>query len=89
MALGAEARQVAATVLREALVIAGMGVAIGTLAALALTRVLRGLLFQVEPTDPATFAAGCAALVAVAAAAAWLPARSATKVDPVGAMREG
>ena len=89
MALGAEPRQVARVVVRDALVIALVGVALGALAALVLSRGLQSLLFQVEPSDPATFVGACAVLLALAAASAWLPARSATRVDPVGAMREG
>jgi putative ABC transport system permease protein len=89
MALGAEPRQVAGRVVRDALVIAAAGVVVGAAGAFAGTRALRSLLFQVEPTDPATFTLACALLLAVAALAAWWPARSATRVDPVAAMREG
>lgn len=89
MALGAEPGRVARRVVRDALTIAGVGVTLGAAAALALTRVLRSLLFQVEPTDPAVFAVAIAALLAVAAGAAWLPARNATKVRAAEVLAEG
>jgi putative ABC transport system permease protein len=65
----------------------GIGVAVGLIAALWLTRFLRTLLFEISPTDPATLAVVCAFLLAVAAFACWLPARRASRVDPVVALR--
>jgi putative ABC transport system permease protein len=87
VALGATRRQVARLVVRDALVMAGLGVLVGLAAAAALTSVLRSLLFGVQPGDPATYLAVAAILLAVALAAAWLPARRATSVDPVVALR--
>jgi ABC-type antimicrobial peptide transport system permease subunit len=71
----------------EGLALALAGVIIGLVGALALTRVLRGLLFVVGTTDPATFGAVCALLVSIAALACYLPARSASRVDPLTALR--
>ena len=87
MALGAQPRNIARPILREALLLAAGGLAVGVPAALALTRLIRGQLYGVSPTDPATLLAGAVLLLAVAALAAWLPARRATKVDPVEALR--
>jgi putative ABC transport system permease protein len=87
MALGALPRDVLAMVLRQGLVLAAAGLALGSLAALALTRVLSGLLFEVDPLDPAAAASVAALLAAVVAVASWLPARRATRVDPLAALR--
>jgi putative ABC transport system permease protein len=78
---------VLATVLREGLKLAAVGMGIGLAGALALTRVLRTLLFDVSPTDPVTFASIGAALAAVALVASYIPARRATRVDPMVALR--
>ncbi|HXT30120.1 MAG TPA: hypothetical protein VN716_12590, partial [Vicinamibacterales bacterium] len=64
-----------------------LGAAIGIAAALALSRVLRTLLFGVTPWDPVSFAVVTAFLVAVAVAACWLPARSAMRIEPAVALR--
>ena len=88
MALGASPAEVLRSVLGEGLALSGAGIAIGLAAALALSRVLAKLLFGVTATDPATFAAVAALLLAVAAMASWLPARRAMRVDPVLALRE-
>ena len=87
MALGADAGRVARTVVQRALGLALPGLAIGVLGALALTRVLARLLFEVKPNDPATLAAVTFLLGAVALAAAWIPARRAARVDPQIALR--
>ena len=87
MALGAQPRNIARPILREALLLAAGGLAVGVPAALALTRLIRGQLYGVSPTDPATLLAGAVLLLAVAALAAWLPARRAARVDPMTALR--
>jgi len=82
---------VAGTVNRRAevagLILAGAGVVIGVLGALVMSRFLAGLLFEVTPFDTVTFAATCASLTLVALAAAWIPARRATRVEPTTALR--
>jgi ABC-type lipoprotein release transport system permease subunit len=62
-------------------------VVVGVAAALATTRLLQSLLFEVQPTDPATLIAVAVGLVLLAAVASWLPARRAMRVDPVEALR--
>jgi ABC-type lipoprotein release transport system permease subunit len=64
-----------------------IGAAIGVLGAAAVTRTLRGLLFDVEPLDPATFGATLLLLSAVTLAACWLPARRPTRADPLDTLR--
>jgi uncharacterized protein (DUF433 family) len=83
IALGARGRAVVGEVVRAASRPAVAGLAIGLLAALALTQALRGLLFGLGPTDPATFALSAAVLLAAALLADWLPARRAAGADPV------
>jgi ABC-type lipoprotein release transport system permease subunit len=68
--------------------LAGSGVALGLCAALALTRVLRGQLYGVSPSDPPTYAALAAFMLAVALLATWIPTRRAARVDPLSALRE-
>jgi putative ABC transport system permease protein len=87
IALGAQNRDVLSMVVRHGAVLAGLGLAVGLAGALALTRLLAGLLFQVSPTDPPTFAIGVVVLTCVAVLAAALPARRAARVDPVVALR--
>ncbi len=87
IALGAGSRNVLKMVLNEGLRLALIGVVLGLAASFALTRLIRGLLFGVKPTDPATFALVTVALLAVALAACWIPAHRATRVDPIIALR--
>jgi putative ABC transport system permease protein len=87
MALGAEARHVLLTVVREGAVLAAAGLALGTGLALVLTRFLRGMLFEVSATDPLTFALAAGVLGGTALLASYLPARRATRLDPMIAIR--
>ena len=87
MALGAQSRDVLRQVLWEGMKLALAGLAIGIIAALALTRVLAALLFEVRATDPVTFVMVSSLLACVALAACYLPARRATRVDPLVALR--
>jgi putative ABC transport system permease protein len=87
MALGAVAGEVVRMILRRTLVLVLPGVVIGTAGALLLTRVLTRFLFGVTATDPATFAGVATLLVAVALVAAFVPARRASRVDPLVALR--
>ena len=88
LALGARASQVTGVVVREALALAGIAVIVGLAAALGLTRVLSGLLYEVSPRDPVTFATVALIVAAVAVAAAWIPARRATRIDPAMTIRD-
>jgi putative ABC transport system permease protein len=87
MALGAQAGDVRTMVLREAGISVLIGAGLGLAGALAITRVLSGLLFGVTATDPLTFGVVIAVLVVTALAASWVPALRATRVDPMQAMR--
>ena len=87
MALGARRTTVRLMVLREAMSAVVPGVVLGVLGAAALSRFLRSMLYGVRETDPLTFAAVAALLLAVAVAASWIPARRATRVDPLVAIR--
>jgi len=87
MALGADRGDVLVMVCKQGLRLAGIGLAIGLLLALAVTRVMSSVLFGVSPTDPATFAAIVVLLALVALLACYIPARRATKVDPMVALR--
>jgi ABC-type antimicrobial peptide transport system permease subunit len=74
-------------VVRQGLLLASTGVVIGLLAAFAATRVMAGLLFEVSTTDPWTFAAVAALVIGVALLASYIPARRASRVDPLVALR--
>ncbi len=87
MALGARPRDVAWTILREALTLAAIGIAIGLPLASALVHVIRGIIYGIRPYDPLTMVGAAVLMVAVAALAAWHPARRAAKIDPMEALR--
>ncbi len=87
LALGANPSGILRMIVRDGLRLALPGLAIGALVAVAVTRVARALLFQVSPTDPATFATVALAIALVAVAACYLPARRASRVDPLVAIR--
>jgi ABC-type antimicrobial peptide transport system permease subunit len=88
MALGARYQDVLGLVLRQGMSLATVGATIGILGALALTRMLSGLLFGVTASDPVTFAAAPVILLGVAVLACWIPARRAAGIDPVRALRQ-
>ncbi len=87
LALGAQISSVRSLVIREGAVLAVAGVIVGLAAAVAATRALSSLLYSVSVRDPLTFGLVAAALLAIATIASWLPARTATRVDPVHALR--
>ena len=87
MALGAQTSDIMKMVMKQGLVLALLGIGIGVVAALGLMRLLRSLLFQVQTNDFATFAFVAGALMVVALLACYVPARRATKVDPLVALR--
>ena len=87
VALGAQNRDVLGLLLKEALGLTLVGVALGLMGAFAATRVLTSLLFEVKPTDPATFICLSLLLTLVALLAGYFPAQRATKVDPLVALR--
>jgi predicted permease len=87
LALGAQGRDVLQMVLSQGAKMALLGVAIGMVAAIGLTRLMTSLLFGVSPLDPFTFGTGAALLIVVTLVACYLPARRATRVDPMVALR--
>jgi putative ABC transport system permease protein len=87
MALGAQKADVVKLVVGQGMKLAGWGVAVGIVVSLALTRLMSTLLFGVSARDPITFGALAALLAAVALIANYVPARRATKVDPMVALR--
>ena len=89
LALGADRSQVLGMVLRQGLSLAAVGIVAGLIGAFALTRLMQGLLYGVGPNDPITFIAVTAAVLLVALLASVLPARRATRVSPMIALRAG
>ncbi|HEY2377333.1 MAG TPA: ABC transporter permease [Gemmatimonadaceae bacterium] len=87
MALGAEPREVSGMISRQGLRLGLLGVGIGLAGALATTHLLRGLLYDVSPTDPLALGGTCLTLLAIAALASWIPARRAASIDPLEALR--
>jgi ABC-type antimicrobial peptide transport system permease subunit len=87
IALGAQRGDVLALVLRQGGTLALIGIALGTVAALALTRLLQGLVYGVSTTDPIAFGGVIVLLTSVALAASWIPARRAARVDPMETLR--
>jgi len=87
MALGADARRVIGLMLGTAMRSVGVGVVVGTIAGVSAVRLLTTFLFGVQPLDPITFAAAAVLLAAVGLLAAYVPARRATRVDPLTALR--
>jgi putative ABC transport system permease protein len=87
LALGAQGSQVRGLVLRDALLVAGLGIVLGVVASLQLTKLMATLLFELAPSDPLTLAGVVIVLLAVALLASYLPARRASRVDPVIALR--
>jgi predicted permease len=88
VALGAQRANIIQMVLRQGLELTAVGIGVGLIGALALTRVMAGLLFGVTATDAFTFSAVALILTLVAVLATYIPARRATKVDPIVALRE-
>jgi ABC-type antimicrobial peptide transport system permease subunit len=86
VALGASRSQIESLVLRRGGRLVGLGLVVGIPAAMAATRLLRGLLYDVPATDPVSFAAAAGVLVTVALLASWLPARRAGRRDPLRAL---
>ena len=89
MAIGARRGHVLSMVLTEGMKLALIGVAIGLIGALALSGLMSKMLFQVTPGDPVSYVVTAAVLVAIAALACYIPARRATRVDPIVALRQG
>ena len=87
-ALGATPSRIFAQILREGVAMTAAGVAVGLLAALLLSRSIASLLFGIAPADPITFAAVPMLLACVSAIALWVPARRATNIDPMEALRQ-
>jgi predicted permease len=87
MALGAQRRDTLFLVLRDGVALTALGIVVGVIGALGLTRAVRGLLYGVRAADPLTFAAVASLLILVAIAACYIPARRAMRVDPIVALR--
>jgi ABC-type antimicrobial peptide transport system permease subunit len=87
MAIGAQKGDVFALVMREVALVCGVGLAVGSGAALAVAKLVEGLIFQTKAGDPRIEGAAVLILVAVAIGAAWIPARRAARMDPMTALR--
>ena len=87
MALGAERRQVLVMILRETALLAASGVVIGVGAAVGVTRHVGNMLYGLPPSDPLTFGVAVVLLLAIALLAGWWPARKASRLDPMVALR--
>ena len=87
LALGADPSDILRLILRQGVAMTVAGVALGMVAAAALTRLIKAFLYGVTPLDPVTFAGGLLLMLCVALAASYIPARRATKVDPMAALR--
>ena len=87
LALGAERRQVLWMILREAAVLAVIGATVGAAASMGLTRYIQSMLFGVEPIDPATIGGAVVLMLLVALIAGWIPARRASRLEPMVALR--
>jgi ABC-type antimicrobial peptide transport system permease subunit len=87
MALGAAGREIIGMVLKQGMILASVGLTIGILASVALSRFVARLLFGIAATDPAVFGTVSLILVAVALFACYIPARRATRIDPLAALR--
>jgi len=87
LALGAQSRTLLWLVLRESLLLLAVGLAIGIPISLTSTRVLKSLLFELSPLDPAAISVSIVAVAVMTLAAAWLPARRATQINPIQALR--
>ena len=88
MALGAAAGQVQKMVIGQGMTLVAIGLAIGFAGALALTRLMQALLFEVRASDPTIYVAIAAILAAVAVAACWIPSRRAAALDPITALHQ-
>lgn len=87
IALGAQRNEVVRLVVRDGVLLVGIGLGLGIVASVLGARVLRGLLYDIAPTDAMTYVVTCLALSMIAVTAAWIPARRAARVDPLIAMR--
>jgi putative ABC transport system permease protein len=88
MALGATPEGVMAMILRQGLALAFLGAGVGVLGALSVCSLLSKLLYEIKPTDPATFGIAVFALIAVAAIACWIPSRRAARIDPIAVLHQ-
>ena len=88
IAIGAEPSRIFRLVVGQGVLLSAVGIAIGWIAALGLTRFMGAMLVGVKPADPSTFAAMAVLFVAIAAVASWIPARRAARIDPTQALRQ-